>query len=267
MVKRWGPLRVLNGVTRVKTIFKFAFEAGKLSRTPIYGQAFKPPSRSIIRRHRAKQTPKLFDADDIRAMIEGRLVVGASGPDLVRVGATMRAMILLGINAGFGNGDVAALEFSRVNLAGGWIDFPRPKTGIARRCPLWPETVEAIRAATAEGVRPKPATFAECGLVFLTYRGTAWVRQGEGTRSDYVSQNFNKLLKRLGIDKAGVGFYGLRHTFRTVADGSRDNPAVRFIMGHDDASIDAAYRERIEDERLRAVAGVVRKWLFGEDVT
>jgi hypothetical protein len=39
---------VLNGVTRVKTIFKFAFEAGRLGRTPIYWRAFKPPSRSIM---------------------------------------------------------------------------------------------------------------------------------------------------------------------------------------------------------------------------
>lgn len=112
------------------------------------------------------------------------------------------------------------------------------------------------------GVRPKPAELSDCGRVFLTYRGTAWVRQGKESRSDYVSQNFNKLLKKLGLVKPGCGFYARRHVFRTVADGARDNPAVRLIMGHDDASIDAAYRERIEDERLRAVANHVRRWLW-----
>lgn len=122
--------------------------------------------------------------------------------------------------------------------------------------------MEAIRAATAEGVRPKPAAFADCGLVFLTYRGTAWVRQGKESRSDYVSQNFNKLLKKLGLVKPGCGFYALRHVFRTVADGARDNPAVRLIMGYDDDSIDAAYRQRIEGSRLRAVTERVRAWLW-----
>ena len=46
-----------------------------------------------------------------------------------------------GVNCGFGNGDCASLPLSAVNLDAGWIDFPRPKTGINRRCPLWPETV------------------------------------------------------------------------------------------------------------------------------
>jgi integrase len=105
----------------------------------------------------------------------------------------------------------------------------------------------------------------DCGLLFLTYRGTAWVRQGEGSRSDYVSQNFNKLLKALGLRRAGCGFYTLRHVFRTIADGARDIPAVRYVMGHVDARIDAAYRERIEDSRLRAVVDHVRAWLWPKE--
>jgi hypothetical protein len=43
---------------------------------------------------------------------------------------------------------------SALNLDGGWINFPRPKTGVARRAKLWPETVEALKAAIA--VRPAP---------------------------------------------------------------------------------------------------------------
>jgi hypothetical protein len=38
-------------------------------------------------------------------------------------------------------------------LAGGWVNDPGPKTGIARRCPLWTETLEAIRQAL--DARPK----------------------------------------------------------------------------------------------------------------
>ncbi|QJW92583.1 hypothetical protein FTUN_0080 [Frigoriglobus tundricola] len=59
----------------------------------------------------------------------------------------------------------------------GEIDFPRPKTDIARRCPLWPETVAALRAGWA--TRPKPCDFSECGRVCLTARGSASASRSE----------------------------------------------------------------------------------------
>jgi hypothetical protein len=74
--------------------------------------------------------------------------------------------------------------------------------------------------------------------VFLTYRGTAFVRMGDDSRTDYVFIHFNKLLKALKLTRAGCGFYTLRHVFRTIADGARDIPAVRYVMGHVDAGID-----------------------------
>ena len=60
-------------------------------------------------------------------------------------GPTMRAMILLGINCGFGNTDCAILTEDKIDLAGGWATLTRRKTGIKRRCPLWPETISALR--------------------------------------------------------------------------------------------------------------------------
>ncbi len=63
IVDRWGPLRVMNGVTRVKSIFKFGFESGLIDRPPRYGQEFRPPSRSVLRRHKAKAPPKILESD------------------------------------------------------------------------------------------------------------------------------------------------------------------------------------------------------------
>ena len=82
-------------------------------------------------------------------------------------------MVLVGINCGFGNSDCATLPKSALDLKGGWVNFPRGKTGVNRRCPLWPETVAAIRQALE--ARPTPKSSQDRGLVFLTPTGLRWV--------------------------------------------------------------------------------------------
>jgi integrase len=212
-----------------------------------YGQAFKRPSRKVVRIDRARKGPKLFTADEIRRL-------------LAAAGTSMRAMILLGINGGFGNADCGRLPLSAVDLEAGMIDFPRPKTGIARRCPLWPETVAALRDALAK--RPAPKDEADAGLVFITKFGLPWAKD---TADQTLAKEFGKLLRHLGINgRKGLGFYTLRHVFRTVADESKDQPATDYIMGHEVAHMSSVYRETISDGRLKAVTDYVHGWLFAE---
>ncbi len=98
------------------------------------------------------------------------------------------------------------------------------------------------------------------GLVFLTRCGDSW---HTGTTDGPLSREFSKLLRRLGVNgRKGLGFYALRHTFRTVADAARDQPAADHIMGHEVAHMSSVYREGIADERLKAVSDHVRAWLF-----
>jgi integrase len=174
-------------------------------------------------------------------------------------------MALLGLNGGLGNTDCATLPQNAIDLAGGWIDFPRPKTGIERRIPLWPETVEALRLAIAK--RPQPKDPADAGLVFLTKQGRKCVRVQQKRKVDAVvsldaiSQAFRKLLDGLDIN-SHRNFYTLRHNFETHAGESKDQVAVDSIMGHVDPSMGAAYRETISDARLLAVVNTVRTWLW-----
>lgn len=275
MAAKWGPVRLGNGITRAKSVFKFGYETGLMDRPVRYGPEFVKPDKSVLRRHRAKKPAKMFDADEVRALLDGAAVTGEAGPEAVpSADAVLRAMILLGVNCGFGNTDCAALTFDGLDLAGGWIDFPRPKTGIARRCPLWPETVAAIKAAV--DVRPKPGDYSECGRVFLTTRGNAFVthtpiEKGEdgvpkgGARKDLIGIQFTKRLVALGIHREGVGFYSLRHVFETMAGESKDQVAVDVVMGHVDPTMAAHYRERVDDSRLRAVVNCVREWLWPKE--
>jgi len=284
ITKRWGPVRQGNEIQRVRTLFKYAHESGLIAEPVRYGSVFKKPSARELRKHRAANGKRMFDAAEVRAMLDA-----ASAP--------LKAMILLGVNCGFGNADCGSLPFAALDLDNGWIDFPRPKTGIERRCPLWPETVAALRAAIAG--RPPHRNKADADVVFVTKYGGRWVRtQGpKHVPVDAVSGEFGKLLHArrcpkcrtlqtdakaegcacckwkpgggtdwVRLHRPGLGFYALRHTFRTVADATKDFPAIRLVMGHADASIDATYRETIDDARLLAVTEHVRSWLFGDKV-
>jgi integrase len=72
-----------------------------------------------------------------------------------------------------------------------------------------------------------------------------------------------KLLRKLGINgRKRLGFYTLRHTFRTIADEAKDQPAADFLMGHEAPHMSSHYRETISDERLQAVTDHVHAWLF-----
>jgi integrase len=246
--KQWGPHRLSTTIQYARSVFKYGFDAGLIPTPVRFGPGFKRPTKKTMRLHRAEQGPKLFTAEEIR-----RLLDQANG--------SMKAMILLGINCGFGNADCGTLPLSAVNLETGWIDFPRPKTGIARRCPLWPETVAALREVLAK--RPQPKKEEHAGLVFITMRGDTW---GKDTSDNPVSKEVAKLLKALHMNgRKGLGFYTLRHTFRTVADEAKDQPAVDFIMGHEVPHMSAVYRETISDARLRAVSDHVRAWLFAPE--
>jgi integrase len=245
LAKKWGPVTLGNVIQRIRVVFKFAWDNGLIDRPVRYGQGFKRPSRKVVRIDRAKKGPKLFTADEVRCL-------------LAAAGSSMRAMILLGINGGFGNADCGRLPLSAVDLEAGMIDFPRPKTGIPRRCPLWAETVQAIKQASAD--RPEPKKEEHAGLVFITKYGLPWAKD---TADQTLAKEFGKLLRALRINgRKGLGFYTLRHTFRTVADESKDQPAVDFIMGHEVPHMSAVYRETISDARLKAVADYVRAWLF-----
>jgi len=257
MTKAWGAHRVANEVQRVRTLFRYGYEAGLIDRPVRYGPAFKKPSRKTMRLARAAKGSRMLESAEIRELLE-------------KASVQVKAMILLAMNCGFGNGDCAALPLSAVNLERGWIDFPRPKSGIPRRCPLWPETMEAIRATIAvrSGVKDQEHKH----LIFVTKYGAPWIKgkfiekEGKPPRAyndDAITKEFKKLLRGIGTERNGLSFYSLRHIFETVAGNSRDQVAVDAIMGHARDDMASLYRERIDDARLQAVVDHVRGWLFG----
>jgi integrase len=247
LAHKWGPQRLSKMIQFVRCVFKWAYDSGVLDRPVRFGPGFKLPSKKVMRLHRAKNGPKLLTAEEVRRL-------------LAAAGTQLKAMILLGINCGFGNADCGNLPQAALDLERGIVDYPRPKTGIARRAALWPETIGALRDAMTK--RPEPKKQEHAGLVFLTRCGDSW---HTGTTDGPLSREFGKLLHKLGINgRYRLGFYTLRHTFRTVADEAKDQPAADYIMGHEAPHMSSHYREGISGERLRVVGDHVRAWLFAD---
>jgi len=247
-----------NEIQRVRCLFKYLWDSDLISSPVKFGPGFKRPDKKSRRRLRNARQPLAFEAAEVRQLLD------AATPNL-------KAMILLAMNCGMGNTDLAALPVTKLDLDRGWHFFGRPKTGVERRAPLWAETIAALRVVLDS--RPQPRDPVDADLVFLTRHGRPYVRlQAKGdapegdktTWNDAISRETGKLLRELGIHRERLNFYSLRRTFRTVADGAGDQVATIFLMGHADADSDmsATYRQYIEDARLEKVVRHVHAWLF-----
>jgi integrase len=182
MAKKWGPHRLAVTIQHIRSIFKHGYDSGMMDRPMRFGPQFKRPTKKTFRLHRAKKGPNLFSREEILVL-------------LLQAPVHLEAMILLGINCGMGNSDCGNLPLTALDLGNGWLDYPRPKTGIPRRCPLWPETVEALRETLAK--RPKPKKEEHAGLVFVTKYGLPWAKD---TPDNPITKEMRKLLDKLGIN-------------------------------------------------------------------
>lgn len=242
MAKKWGPVRLGNQIQVVRSVFKFGFDTEVLDKQVRFGVFFKKPSAKVLRSVRTAKGKQMFKAEQIRKALE-------------HASANMKAMALLAINGGLGNTDVACLPADLIDLDGGWLDYARRKTGVPRRIPLWPETVEAVKAVLDARPEGQP-------LLFIGKRGVDYIGKNKGYR---VHAEFAAALRKAKI--TGRTFYDLRRTFQTIGEGANDLVAVQHIMGHAFAEGDMSARYRQappSDERLLAVTNHVRGWLYPE---
>jgi len=264
--KGLGVYALTRAITVVRSALKYAYEMNLIDNPIKYGKAFVQPSSTLKRKSRRAAElangKRMFEAREVRSLIE-------------KAKRPLRALILLGINGGFGNTDCASLTLSAIDWDRGIIEFARPKTGTERVVPLWPETHQALQQVRQ--TRSEPASEDAEGLLFLTDSGKAWVRQyvhhGEDgsikkvVNVDTVGEQFEILLRKLNLKRKGIGFYTLRHTFRTWADEVRDQHAIHRIMGHTIPGMSGIYIEEISLDRLRAVVNHVRSKLLGSAET
>lgn len=248
MGKRWGAHALANEIQVIRMVFKHALDNHIIENAIMFGTVFAKPSKKVMRKLANAKGDRSLSQDDVKALL------AESTPN-------MKAMILLALNAGLSNEDIAQLPISIVDLERHWISWPRTKNEIKRRFKMWPETVDAIRNALESLTEPVDPN--DSKLVFIGKRGRSYARE-VGKNSYRVTAEFTRVRKRANVD---CTFYDCRRTFETVGGDTVDQVAVDFIMGHTPKSDDmaAVYRQKIPDERLVKVTDYVRFSLLGKE--
>lgn len=243
---RGGPVTLKNRITWIRTILHWAEEYFGVK--VAYGGQFDKPSRRVM--SQGSKRRQLFTPAEIQALLK-------------HASPTTRCFVLLGINCAFGPGDIANIRGDEIDLKAGVHRHPRGKTSIPRICPLWPETVKALKNYK----RPNQML---PHLFFVTRFGVPWVRESikrdaagvvkSTARSDAIGQEFDKLCVVAGVQTRG--FYAFRHTFRSVADEVADVTAIECVMGHVKQGMGGVYTQLMGNgmARLKAVTDHVRKW-------
>lgn len=243
---RFGPVALNNELGMVRAMFLMGQKRGWVDRQIDLHDCLDRPSAKLLRAEREKKkTAKLFKPAEIRKLLK------AAPPNV-------KAMILLGIQAGMGNSDVARLPLDAAKGEKGWLVYTRAKTGIVCRIPLWKETTDALAAVVV--ARRPPKKKEDAGLLFIGARGANLIGGGRGSE---VSDAFDVVMRQCGL--SGRTFYDLRRNFQTVAKQARNSDAVKALMGHaaPESDMSDRYTLAIEDSELRRVVNVVHQWVFG----
>lgn len=237
-----SPITVKNRIHRVKGMFKWLAKSGLVESIPTYGAAFDPPDKTVIDRHTDAKADRYFNRREVRALLRH------SKEDYPQ----LFVAILLAINVGCQNEDIATLEVRHLDLRGGWYKQPRSKKAKQRRAKLWPRTVKAIKNHLIDRKRGIGSE-----LVFTSSHGQKW----DGRNC--LSKDFAKLKKDAGITTPRAGFQWLRHSFITEASQNGDLLAVQIACGHASRTITENYIHKVYDPRLEAIAATVEHWLIG----
>jgi hypothetical protein len=110
------------------------------------------------------------------------------------------ALLLLGINCGFGNMDIGTLKRVDVDLEAAIVSHSRSKTGVMRQLVLWPQTISVLKQYLKHH-RGTPSKKQYEDLFFIGKRGhpLCWERidpDGKFRRSDAIKNRFVRLYKK-----------------------------------------------------------------------
>jgi integrase len=145
---------------------------------------------------RPKPMPKFFTVDEVKALY-------------AQASPRSKLYILLALNGGFTQVDIATLTHSMIDWKAGIISRDRNKTGIPQSCKLWPITLTSLKEHSTKTKGDNLALVSEEGnpLVYDAINDTT----GRHSKVDSIRSAFNRLEKKCKM-KNGRSFKAFRKT-------------------------------------------------------
>lgn len=189
----YAPQSINHYLNAVRSLYAFGVDTDLLVRAPRLRRIRNEPLAQV----RAAAKP-LYSVDALSRLL------AAAMPQ-------MRAMILLGLNCGFGPKDNHDLTWD--DILDERVTLPRSKTGVSQTYLLWSESRAALavvkreRQALLARLKRRGRKRSDQGHVFVTKYWRPWNR-------DAVAGEFRKLCEQAGLPC--YGFYRLRHCASTA---------------------------------------------------
>jgi integrase len=143
----------------------------------------------------------------------------------------VRLYLLLGLNLGYTQADIATLEHSMVDWGGNTVTRNRHKTGQPQLAKLWPMTAALLRA---EMTTPRKSAFmllGENGNPLVSEKDSA---NGKPIKVDAIGHAFLRLKGKVNMAGDKRGFKHFRKTSADlIAKNNQDAPHLaELFLGH-----------------------------------
>lgn len=178
-----------------------------------------------------------------------------SSPELAALyrhaNSLQRAMMLLALNCGFANMELATLRRDEVNITQGFIKRERQKTGVEGQWILWDETAEALRQQMSSHGSE---------LAILDPRGNPLVYHVAHVRREYVRNTWRALLQRTAKRASQAPTLPFKHLRKTGATLIRSIGGVEvseLYLSHSEQGMSRFY-SRPDYEHLHSALRLMR---------
>ncbi len=236
--RKYSPKSINHYLAAVRSMFAFAEDTGLLTKAP----PLKRVKNESLRNNSGGEKV-LYSAEQISKLVK-------------LADTQLKAMILLGLNCGFGPKDIHDLLWEDIKEER--VTLPRSKTGVCQTFLLWPETQNALkslleeRKIRIERLEKRHRFRTDNGRVFVTRFWKPWAK-------DSVAEQFRKLCQKAEVPC--YGFYRLRHCASTAMSLVTNPHVHRKFMRHAQLQQQVTYTHTPDNEVDAAILKAKEKIL------